>query len=242
VGSTAEADRRRAEIRERLEAVRARIARAAHRAGRDPAAVRLVAVGKGFPVEDLAAAVEAGAEDLGENYVQEALAKMAALRGPRWHLIGQLQRRKARQVVGRFACLHGVDRPELVEALAAAAGRAGVVQDVLIQVSLAGRPGQGGVAPERALDLVRAVHATGVLRAVGLMTIAPPGPEPEAARPWFRSLRALRDRLQEATGWPLPELSMGMTDDFEVAVEEGATMVRVGRALFGPRPTPPAQG
>lgn len=194
-----------------------------------------MAVGKGFPPADLAWAAAAGAADFGENRVQEALPKMAALPGVHWHLIGQLQRNKARAAAGRFRLIHSMDRLELADSLQRAAEAAGAVQAVLLQVSLTGRPGQGGVSPPLVADLLRRVLRHDLLRPVGLMTIAPAVADPEEARPAFATLRALRDRLQAETGVALPELSMGMSHDFEVAVEEGATLVRVGRAIFGDR-------
>jgi pyridoxal phosphate enzyme (YggS family) len=218
--------------------VRARVAGAAARVGRDPAAVRLVVVGKGFPVADLVHAAAAGAGDFGENRVQEALPKMAALPGVRWHLIGQLQRNKARAAVGRFCLIHSVDRVELAESLQRAAAGGATPQRVLLQVGLTGRPGQGGIPPALAPELLRRILGHPALRPVGLMTIAPPVADAEEARPAFATLRALRDRLEVEVGVPLPELSMGMSGDFEVAVEEGATLVRVGRAIFGARPAP----
>jgi len=224
--------------------VRAALARAAARVGRDPALVRLVAVSKGFPAADAALAAAAGVKDLGENRVQEALSKLAALPTPDWHLIGQLQRNKCRLVAGRFRLVHAVDRPDLAEGLEHAAERAGVVQEVLVQVSLAGRPGQGGVPPAEAADLLRRVAAMPHLLPRGLMAIAPPAEDPEQTRPAFATLRVLRDRLQAQCDLPLPELSMGMSGDYAIAVEEGATIIRVGRAIFGERAagTPAADG
>lgn len=215
-----------------INAVRARMALAAARVGRDPASVRLVGVGKGHPVAALRLALAAGLVDLGENRVQEALPKVAALAGARWHMIGQLQRNKAAAVVGRFALVHSLDRPELAESLARAAERAGTVQPVLLQVGLTGRSGQGGVPAAEAATLLRRVLQLSALRPEGLMTIGPPVRDPDDARPVFAALRALRDRLQDGAGVPLPELSMGMSGDFEAAIEEGATLVRVGRAIF----------
>lgn len=214
--------------------VRARVARAAARVGRQPTEVRLVGVSKGQPAAVVALAVVAGVRDLGENRVQEALPKIAAIAGVSWHMIGQLQRNKAGMVAGRFALVHSLDRAELAESLGRAADRAGVVQDVLIQVGLTGRSGQGGVPPADAAALLGRLLQIGSLRPLGLMTIAPPVADPEEARPVFAALRALRDRLQQRAGVALPELSMGMTGDFEVAIEEGATLIRVGRALFRP--------
>ena len=196
--------------------------------------MRLIAVTKGHPTAVVALAVQHGLTDLGENRVQEALPKIAATNGVAWHMIGQLQRNKAAAVAGRFALVHSLDRAELAESLGRAAERAGVVQEVLIQVALTGRAGQAGVAPAAAGELLQRTLQIASLRTVGLMAIAPPVHDPEEARPVFAALRALRDRLQERTGVQLPELSMGMTGDFDVAIEEGATLVRVGRALFAP--------
>ena len=197
--------------------------------------MRLIAVSKGFPAAVVALAAEAGLHDFGENRVQEALPKIAALTGVRWHMVGQLQRNKCPAVAGRFRLVHAVDRSDLADSLHRAALRAQTVQDVLIQVGLAGRPGQGGVAPAQAGDLLTRVAGLSGLRVRGLMVIAPPSADPEEARPFFFTLRALRDRLEAQCGVSLPELSMGMSGDFEVAVEEGATLVRVGRAIFGDR-------
>ncbi len=202
----------------------------------------MIAVSKGFSATEVALAAEAGLHDFGENRVQEALPKIAALTGVCWHMVGQLQRNKCPAVAGRFLLVHGVDRPDLADSLHRAAQRAQTVQDVLIQVGLSGRPGQGGVAPGQAGELVTRVAALSGLRVRGLMVIAPPSADAEESRPFFFTLRALRDRLQTQCGVPLPELSMGMSADFEVAVEEGATLVRVGRAIFGDRAGGGARG
>lgn len=233
---------RAATIAAAAQRVRGRIALAAARVGRDPAEVRLIAVSKGFTAADVALAAAAGLADFGENRVQEALPKIAALTGVRWHMVGQLQRNKCPAVAGRFSLVHGVDRPDLADSLDRAAQRAGIVQDVLLQIGLSGRPGQGGASPAQAVDLLTRVIGLPHLRARGLMVIAPPAADPEEPRPCFATLRALRDRLQSQCGVPLPELSMGMSDDFEVAVEEGATLVRVGRAIFGDRAVGPTPG
>ncbi len=212
------------------------MAEAARRAGRDPAAVRLVAVSKTVDLSRLQAAIDAGQDLFGENYLQEAAGKIAALeKGLGWHLVGHLQSNKAKGAVELFDLIHAVDRVKLARALDAAAARLGKVQDILIQVNQAGEATKSGVAPEAALALLQEVARLPHLRVLGLMTMPPWFPDPEAARPYFRALRELRDRLQELTGLPLPELSMGMSEDFAVAVEEGATLVRVGTAIFGRR-------
>lgn len=221
-------------LTERLAAVRARIAAAALRGGRDPAAVTLIGVTKGVSVVRAREAVAAGLTDLGENRVQEAVAKIAAVGpGPRWHLIGHLQRNKAQVAAGAFAVIHTVDSDRLAAALDRAAGRAGRRLPVLLEVNVTGEPTKFGVAPQAAAALLAAVRACAHLVPVGLMTMAPLVEDPEATRPVFRSLRRLRDALAREAGPEFVELSMGMSQDFEVAVEEGATMVRIGRAIFG---------
>ncbi len=215
-----------------IAAVRARIAAAAARVGRDPAGVRLVGVSKTFPAEAVAAAVRAGLTDIGENRVQEAMAKRAALDAaglrPVWHLVGHLQTNKVKPALQIFDILHSIDSLRLAEALNRHATQP---VDVLIEVNVAGEATKFGFAPDEVAEAVRHLQRLEHLRVRGLMTVAPQVADPEQVRPVFRALRALRD----ATG--LAELSMGMTDDFEVAVEEGATMVRIGRAIFGPRPS-----
>ncbi len=229
------------EFQERLDAVRARIERAARRAGRNPGAVRLVAASKTVSVERLVEAMACGCRIFGENRVQEALAKIEALKegsGVEWHLIGPLQPNKVKHAVGRFTLLHAVDRLDVAERLDRAARERGITQAVLLEVNVSGETTKHGFSPD---DLVGAVERMGTLpglRVLGLMTMPPPADTPEEARPHFRRLRELAERV-EALGRPgvsMKELSMGMSGDFEVAIEEGATMVRVGTALFGPRP------
>ncbi len=219
-----------------LAAVRARIAAAAARAGRAADQVRIVAVTKGHPVQRARDAVAAGLLDVGENRVQEALAKQEAWPdGPaRWHLIGHLQRNKARLAAGRFVLIHSLDSLRIADALEAAAAAAGVVQEVLVEVNVAREPQKSGAAPEEAPALV--AHAAGLphLAVQGLMTMAPYGAAVEEQHRVFGALRELRDRLA-TSGLPLAVLSMGMSADFEAAVEEGATMVRLGTILFGER-------
>jgi PLP dependent protein len=215
----------------RLADVKRRIARAAERAGRDPDAITLVAVSKTHPPEAIRVAQAAGAHAFGENYVQELLAKQKALAGLElvWHFVGRLQRNKARDVVGRVALVHSVDSPALAEALSRRASAAGVVQDVLVEANLAGESTKGGVAEAELDHLLDAIAKLPALRCRGLMTMPPPSDDPESTRPVFRALA----RLASSRG--LVELSMGMTSDFEVAIEEGATIIRVGTAIFGER-------
>jgi pyridoxal phosphate enzyme (YggS family) len=227
------------EIAQRLTLVRDRMARAAKRVGRDPDSVRLVAVSKTFGVEHVAAAAAAGQRDFGENRVQEALQKIAgsADKSIRWHLIGHLQSNKVRKAVGPFACIHSVDRLELLDRIETVAGESGRTVKVLVQVDLAGEATKHGAMP----DAIRTIFARAVrcqsARVEGLMLLPPFLGDPEAVRPWFVRLRRLRDDLA-ASGIPeamLGELSMGMSHDFEVAIEEGATIVRIGTAVFGSR-------
>ncbi len=219
----------------RLEEVRGRIAAAAERAGRTGADVALVAVSKGFPADVVAQAVAAGAAELGENRAQELREKAIALSGGvRWHFIGHLQTNKARQVVGVASLIHSVDRPGLAEELARRARVAGVTQDVLIEVNVSGEATKHGVEPAAAVAFAEQVGALSPLSLRGLMTMAPLSSDPEDSRPYFAELRELRDRVVEVVP-TATELSMGMTRDFEVGVEEGATLVRIGEAIFGPR-------
>jgi hypothetical protein len=221
-------------IAARLMAVRERMARAARRVERDPAAVRLVLASKTQPPEAIRAADSAGARDFGENYLQEATAKqdaLADLGDLRWHLIGHLQTNKARDAANRFSLIHSLDSERLAAALARARPVPRV--PVLIEVNAAGEASKNGVAATEVERLIE--DARPIVEILGLMTIPPPSPDPERSRSHFAMLRTMRDRLAAATGLALSELSMGMTDDFEVAIEEGATIVRVGRAVFGER-------
>jgi hypothetical protein len=229
----------------RLAELHERIERAARRAGRDPAAVHLLGAAKRQPPGRVAAAVRAGLRDVGENYVQEAKVKMSALQeilGPelagsvRWHGIGHLQRNKAREAVASFDRIHTLDSVRLAAALDEQATRAGRRLPVLVQVNLSREATKSGVDPDALPELLDALRPFAHLDVVGLMTMPAPDPDPEAARPSFARLRALRDDLRTHPGGErLEELSMGMSHDFEIAVEEGATWVRVGTALFGPR-------
>jgi pyridoxal phosphate enzyme (YggS family) len=225
-------------VRARLNGVRDRIARAASRAGRDPASVRLVAVSKSFSADCIRAAADAGQIDFGENKVQEALDKMEQTAGLplRWHLIGHLQSNKAKRAAARFDAIHSIDSADLLDKVDAAAGAAAHPLDVLIQVDFAHEPTKHG-APIDALDgIVQQAQSSHTARLAGLMVLPPAG-TPEQARPYFRRLRELRDQLaaRGAAAARLAELSMGMSLDFEVAIEEGATLVRVGSAIFGER-------
>ncbi len=225
------------DVAERWRAIAARVAAACERAGRSPAEVTIVAVSKTHPAEAVRAAAAAGARDFGENYAQELAAKQGAcadLAGVRWHFIGRLQRNKARLVAGRVALVHAVDSRELAEELARRAQ--GAVQPVLLSVNVAGEATKGGVGPAAAPALAAELARLPGVRLDGLMTMPPPSDDPEASRGPFLALRALRDRLQQELGAPLPALSMGMSGDYEVAIACGATHVRIGTAIFGERP------
>lgn len=223
------------ELASRLALVRAAIAEAAGRVGRDPRDVRIVAVTKTLPPDAVRAALAAGLEDVGENYVQEARAKRAHVPEGVWHLIGGLQRNKVRQAVATFERVHSLDDAGLAAALDAAARDAGKRLPVLVQVNVAGEATKRGADPDGAVALCETVLRLPGLALDGLMTIGPPADDPEAARPGFRLLRTLRDEAARRLGVELPHLSMGMSDDFAVAVEEGATLVRLGRVLLGAR-------
>jgi pyridoxal phosphate enzyme (YggS family) len=241
-------------LAQRLAAVQGRVAAALSRAGRPAGAARIVAVTKKHPAEVVAAARDAGVRDVGENYAQEMVAKLEALGlameppgawppagedALRWHFIGQLQRNKVKYVVGRAALIHAVDSEALAREIAHQAEVRGMVQPILVAVSLGGEEQKSGVTPEALPDLLAVVDGLAHVSCAGLMTMPPLARAPEDSRPYFRRLVALRDALATATR-PLPELSMGTTDDFEIALEEGATLVRIGTAIFGARPAPAA--
>ncbi|HXZ99389.1 MAG TPA: YggS family pyridoxal phosphate-dependent enzyme [Candidatus Binatia bacterium] len=226
-------------ISERLAGVRARISAAAERSGRDPRAVRIVAVTKTVAPERIAEAAAAGITDIAENRVQEAEHKHALVPpGLHWHLVGHLQTNKAALAARLFDTVHSLDSARAGAALSRHRDPSRGPLRGLLEVDYTGIPQRTGVSPQAVEELLRGLRGHPGLDLVGLMTIAPFG-DPAAARDCFRKLRQLRDRLQERIGAPLPELSMGMTDDFEPAVEEGATMVRLGRVIFGERPPQP---
>jgi len=230
---------RRDEIAASLQAVRQRLARAVERAGRLPSSVRLVAVSKTRPAEDVRAAFDAGQADFGENRVQEALEKIGATADIpiAWHLVGHLQSNKARRAAGAFPWIHSIDSVDLLRRVDAAAEEAGRRPALLVQVDLAGEPTKYGAPADTWLSLFEAASDCRAARVAGLMLLPPFTPDPEDARPYFRRLRELRDEFAGRGVAPdmLRELSMGMSHDFAVAVEEGATIVRVGTAIFGER-------
>jgi pyridoxal phosphate enzyme (YggS family) len=226
------------DIAARIAAVEGRITLAAERAGRDPSEITLVGVSKTVGRADVDAAYAAGMRHFGENRIQDALVKFEDSPDDLvLHLIGSLQTNKVRHAVGRFQLIHSVDRLSLVDALQARCEAASVTQPILLQVNVAREEQKHGCDPDDAAAMVEAVLARKNLELRGLMTMAPLTATPEEARPVFAELRQLRDRLKrDFPGSNLADLSMGMTNDYEVAVEEGATIVRVGRAIFAPPP------
>jgi pyridoxal phosphate enzyme (YggS family) len=227
------------DIPERLARVRDRIANAARRVRRDPDSVRLVAISKTFPAADIRAAAAAGQRDFGENRVQEGLQKIGETADLHltWHLVGHLQSNKARKAGASFDVIHSVDDPELLVRLDQAAAEAGRRTELLVQVDMAGEATKHGARPEDLRAIFDAGRGCAAARVRGLMLLPPAVASPEEARPFFTALRRLRDELvaQGVGEGMLSELSMGMSHDFEIAVEEGATMVRVGSAIFGVR-------
>jgi len=226
----------RESLQNRLSRVHTRIAAAAGRAGIDAASVTLVAVSKMMPVSVIQTALDAGVRIFGENRVQEARDKIATLGGrATWHLVGHLQTNKVKIAVQLFELIHSLDSLKLAEALHRSGQQLGKTVRCLLEVNLGGEESKSGTSEEAVRPLLEAAMQLTHLRIEGLMTIPPFLPDPEQVRPFFRRLRGLRDKLAQE-GFRLSQLSMGMTHDFEVAIEEGATMVRIGTAIFGPRP------
>jgi pyridoxal phosphate enzyme (YggS family) len=224
------------ELSDRLDHLRIKIAAAAQRARRSPSDIELVAVSKTQPAEDVREAIEAGQLLFGENRVQELLSKAPLLpSSTRWHFIGHLQSNKIRKVLPICELIHGVDSSELAQDIDRIAGELGLFPRVLLEVNVAGEASKFGFKPEVLRDEIEALLSLKRVQVEGFMTIAPLAEDPEDSRTFFRALRTLRDELATCTDTPLPILSMGMSGDFEVAVEEGATHVRVGSALFGTR-------
>jgi PLP dependent protein len=219
--------------------IRERIASACKRCGRQPDEVTLVAVSKTFGAEDVQEAIGAGVLDIGENYVQEVLSKRAVLPSAdiRWHFIGHLQSNKVRQIAGWVHLVHALDSVTLARELDARAAKAGHIIEALVEVNTTGEQSKFGLAPDRVQGFIRELEPFSHIQIGGLMTVGPFLPDPEGSRPMFRTLRSLRDSLASSSqdNLNLRHLSMGMTGDFEVAIEEGATLVRIGTAIFGSR-------
>ena len=226
----------RVDIAANVARIRERIAAATERCGRGPRPVRLVAVSKQMEPERIQAAIAAGVADIGENYVQEAAAKRTEVgNGAQWHLIGHLQRNKAAQAVQIFDMIQTVDSPRIAEAIGRRAQEQGRTLDVLIQVNTSGEESKYGVSPQEVEGLLEAAAGVAGIRVTGLMTIGRWDPDPERARPEFRLLFDLAQKLDDRAGARMEWLSMGMSHDFEVAIEEGANLVRIGTGVFGPR-------
>lgn len=223
-------------IAENLREVRERIAAACGKARRSPEAVELIAVSKTFPVESIREAADCGQTLFGESRQQEAEPKILSLPDRlRWHFIGRLQTNKVRKILPLFETIHAIDSLRLAAHTDAVAADCELFPKVFLQVNVAGEASKGGFEPEMLEAEMEGILSLGRLEVLGLMTIPPAGPDAESARKWFAALRELRDRLEKQSGASLPALSMGMSGDYEVAIEEGATHVRVGSAIFGKR-------
>ena len=224
------------DIAKNLAEIKERIAAACLRAGRDPGTVSLVAVSKTFPADAVREACEAGHLHFGESKLQEAEPKIELLPGSlHWHFIGRVQRNKVRRILPRFEVIHAIDSLGLASYANELARELGLFPKVFLQVNVGGEASKGGFEPAVVRSEMESLLALDRLEILGLMCIPPPGPDAESARPWFAALRELRDELERRAGVPFPLLSMGMSGDFEVAIEEGATHVRVGSAIFGKR-------
>jgi len=227
------------DIQSRLQHVKDQITNSALSCGRDPDTVRLVSVSKTVPAERVLAAIRVGASDLGENYVQEAKEKISALEGEKvsWHFIGHLQSNKAKYVVKLFDLIHSVDSFKLAKEVDKRARALDKVQKILIQVNISGEYTKSGIQTDRTLDLIRQTASLENVDIQGLMTMPPYFNAPDKVRPYFKALKSLSERIQDEgiSNVQMTELSMGMSGDFEVAIEEGATLVRIGTAIFGER-------
>jgi PLP dependent protein len=224
------------DIAANLADIRRRIWTACHRSGREPASVELIAVSKTFPADAVREAVQAGQLTFGESKLQEAESKIDVLPGSlHWHFIGRVQRNKVRKILSRFEVVHAIDSLRLAQYTDEIAGELGLFPRVFLQVNIGGEESKGGFEAEAIRREIGELLSLKRLEVAGLMCIPPPGPVAEDSRRWFVALRELRDGLERDTGVPLPALSMGMSGDFEVAIEEGATHVRVGSSIFGKR-------
>ncbi len=220
-----------------IKAVREKIVKAASKAGTDPSTILLVAVSKTVGFEEVKSAYQNGVTDFGENRVQELMRKQSEYPQARWHMIGHLQTNKVKRVIGRACLIHSLDRWALAEYIERRAEKAGVLVPTLLQINVSGEKTKGGVAPSEAKDFLGSLNEFAHLQVQGLMTMAPEFDDTEEARPIFKAMRRLFDTIkrQKYNQVEMRYLSMGMTQDFEVAIEEGANIIRVGRAVFGPR-------
>lgn len=227
------------ELKERISSIKGRIESAAKDSGRTPSDARLIAVSKKKSPEMVIKAIEAGQTIFGENYIQEAISKIEVISKPEaaWHFIGHLQKNKAKYAVKCFDLIHTVDSEGLATELGKNAAKINKIQDILIQVRIGDEESKSGVAPEKVIELIKNISSIEHIRIKGLMTIPPPVENPEKARRFFRELRLISDEIRSKNipGVFMDELSMGMSDDFEIAVSEGATLVRIGTAIFGER-------
>lgn len=224
------------DIAANLTLIRERIRAACHRVGRDPESVQLIAVSKTFPADDVRSAMDAGQQVFGESRLQEAEAKIDLLPSSlHWHFIGRVQRNKVRRILPRFEVIHAIDSLRLAHYADEIAREFGLFPKVFLQVNIAGEESKGGFETKVIQSEIDALLSLERLEVVGLMCIPPAAKVPDDSRQWFAALRLLRDQLQSATGASLPALSMGMSGDYEVAIEEGATHVRVGSSIFGVR-------
>lgn len=224
------------DIAANLAEIRERICNACLRVGREPATVELIAVSKTFPADDVREAAAAGQLHFGESKLQEAEPKIELLPGSlHWHFIGRVQRNKVRRILSLFEVIHAIDSLRLATYTNDVAAELGLFPKVFLQVNIGGEESKGGFEPEILREEIEALLSLGRMEILGLMCIPPAAPDAESARPWFAALRELRDDLVRISGTPLPFLSMGMSGDFEVAIEEGATHVRVGSSIFGKR-------
>ena len=228
------------DISARFEDIRDRMEKAATRSGREPGSVRLIAVSKTRAVKEIAQAVQAGVTDVGENKVKEAETKKPEFgASPRWHLIGHLQKNKAKKAVQLFDVIHSVDSVAIGERIDRLAGELDKVQPILLQVDLAGEESKSGLPEEKLFDTLETLSRCARLRIEGLMVLPPYFDDENEVRPYFCSLRELSETARERGVLTGKELSMGMSHDFEIAIEEGATLIRIGTAIFGPRPKTP---
>ena len=225
-------------IEENIRQIRERIKRAAEKCGRDPEKIKLIAVTKGVPLEKIEDAIKRGLTTFGENYIQEAIKKIEGIKDKiEWHFIGHLQTNKAKYAVGKFELIHSVDSIKLAAEIDKVSKRLNLVQKILIQVNTSGENTKSGVETNKALDLIKAVSQLDNIKLLGLMTMPPYFENPLYSGEYFKGLRKIRDIAKESGVEPsgMTELSMGMSNDFEIAVEEGATMLRIGTLIFGPR-------
>lgn len=229
-------------VSENLSSIRNRIATAASRCGRNATQIRLVAVSKTYGPEIIRLAWDAGQHVFGENRVQDALPKIPQLPSEaEWHFIGHMQTNKIRKALPHFALFHGIDNLDLARQMSRIAGELQLTANILLEVNVSGEKSKFGFSPDALQDSLNELLALPHIQIQGLMTMAPFDDNPESARPFFAGLRNLRDELQKMSGAQLPELSMGMSGDFEIAIEEGATIVRVGSSIFGERIAPQNQ-